>query len=204
MNMLNRSWMIAPAAVITLALTMTACASPDAPGGSTGSSPAGPGTSVTAPSTAPTSDTDSEADATPRGTDPASCLVGSWAADNAFFLVSLREYGDEFNNVTGQVTLNFAGDGTLTTTYQDWLLTALVEGIDLSISRNGSDAGILTVDGDRIDFADTQVGSSVSVTAAGTTMPIVPEAMAYAGAAFTCAATEASITTIDGTLRLNR
>ena len=138
MNTLNRSWMIAPAAVITLALTMTACASPDAPGGSTGSSPAGPGTSVTAPSTAPTSDTDSEADATPRGTDPASCLVGSWAADNAFFLVSLREYGDEFNNVTGQVTLNFAGDGTLTTAD----VSVLVDDEPRGVARLAAGAGL--------------------------------------------------------------
>lgn len=211
--------MLAPAALIALALTMTACSSPDAAGGSTGGSSGGPGTSATAPTSgtdnAPDNapDTASEngagreandANTAPRSTDPATCLLGAWTADNAFFLVSLREFGDEFHSVSGTVTLDFDDDGSLTTTYQDWLLEAVVEGLDVSISRNGSDAGVFTVNGDKIDLSDTQVGSSMSVTTAGVTMPIVPDAIAYSGATFTCDTTAASITTIDGILRLNR
>lgn len=194
-----RRW-IAPSAAVLLALTMTACASETEPGGSAEEPSAAPTTSTGAPTT----DAAADPDTTRQDSDPAPCLVGTWLADNEFYLVSIREYGDEIKDVTGQVTLDFAGNGTLTTTYQDWLITAVVEGTEVLISRDGTDTGVFSVAGDTVDLADTAVGSTMALIAAGTTMPVTPWSMEYTGAALTCDPSTASITTVDGTLLLTR
>jgi hypothetical protein len=191
---------IAPSAAVLLALTLTACASSAAPGANAEEPTAAPTTSATAPTT----DAPAIPEPTPQEADPASCLVGAWLADNEFYLVSIREYGDEIKNVTGRVTLDFSPDGTLTTTYQDWLITALVEGTEVLISRDGTDAGVFSVSGDTVDLADTAVGSTMALTAAGTVMPVAPWSMKYTGATLTCDPSTANITTVDGTLRLTR
>lgn len=160
--------------------------------------------SKSASSTPDKTSSQDDANAPAEVTTPADCLTGTWLADNDFFLGSIREFGDQFTDVSGQVTIEFADDGTLTTHYQGWLLSAVVEGSEATIRRDGIDTGTFTVHGDTVSLVDTTVGSALTVSAHGIEMPVDPLPISYTDATLTCTPAVATITTPDGTLRLTR
>src|SRR5690606_23740852 len=45
------------------------------------------------------------AEETPADVDPATCLHGTWLADNAFFLAAIQQFGPEVQDVSGRVLL---------------------------------------------------------------------------------------------------
>lgn len=194
--------LLAFALALGVTVTLSACV-PDfgfVSGGGGGGG--GGGSSTTSP--APSTD-DEDNDAVDNAvTDPASCLVGTWNADNAFFLALLKQFGDQVQNVGGQVTVSYADDGTFTTTYADWNITAVEEGIEVVVRRNGTDSGVYTADETAMNFSDTQIGSAITMTGPGFEMAVEPIAAAYTNAPYTCDATTATITTQDGTLNLAR
>src|SRR5690606_23858674 len=99
--------------------------------------------------------------------DASTCLIGAWEADNSFFLASIQQFGDEVQSVTGSVVLNFDQGGTVSTQYNDWTVNALVEGMTSTIQRAGTDHGTYEVEGNSVTLQDTEVGSQISVSAAG-------------------------------------
>lgn len=147
---------------------------------------------------------ETESEPTPVENDSAECLHGTWLANNDFFLSAIQEFGDEVQSVTGRVTLRFDEDGTLTTDYQDWQISAQVEGSPVVITRAGTDVGTFSVTETELKLADTSVGSSLTVSAAGTETAFAPTPVDYSNAPFMCSPTEAVITTVDGSLELTR
>ena len=137
-------------------------------------------------------------------TDPRACFNGTWLADNEFFLASFREFGDEPTSVTGEVHLTFAADGSVTTEYSGWRITMVVEGGESVITRNGVDEGTFTVNDDRVTIHEHNMGSVMALSAAGMEMVIPPEPVDYSEARYMCSASEASISTPDGTVLLSR
>lgn len=135
---------------------------------------------------------------------PEDCLKGTWIADNDFFLAGMREFGTEPQSVTGDVVITYSPDGTMTTDYQNWLITFLVEGGTTTISRTGVDSGTFTATADTVSIKDTQMGSLMLVTMSGMEMPVDPDPVNYVDVAYTCSATNASLTTSDGEMRMTR
>ena len=140
----------------------------------------------------------------PTGSDPATCIHGAWLANNDFFLASIQEFGDEVQSVTGQVTLQFDDDGTLTTHYQDWQITAEAEGMQVLITRVGTDVGTFSATETALTLADTTIGSTLTVSAAGSDTRFDPLPADYSDAPYSCSSAEAIITTSDGSLELSR
>lgn len=136
--------------------------------------------------------------------DPLACFHGTWIADNDFFLERLHEFGDEVNSVDGEVRLTFAPDGTLSTAYQDWTISAAVEGSEVQIFRSGVDTGTYTVTAHAIDLTETVMGSALTLKRGALEMPIEPIPAVYNEASYFCSAEEATIETADGELRLTR
>lgn len=185
-------------------LALTACEPEDETstntGASGGSAPAAPAPA----SSDPTSETaaPAETDAPVLGAEE--CVVGSWLADNAFFLASIREFGDEIKSVTGEVVITYATDGTLTTDYRAWEITAVAEGNTVTILRNGTDTGEYTATATGLSFADTAMGSALTLSGAGLNMAIDPEPAAYTDLPYTCDASALTLTTPDGTAEMTR
>src|SRR5690606_35629490 len=94
-----------------------------------------------------------------RTLSPAECLQGRWLANNEFFLAATRELGDVFTSVTGEVFLEFGEAGALTTEYRSWLLTATVEGQQMTILRVGTDICMYVATDSVVDLTDTITGS---------------------------------------------
>lgn len=132
------------------------------------------------------------------------CLIGEWEADNEYFLAQMQDFGDVIDDLTGRVTLNYAPDGTFTTHYDDWTITGSTEGQPVSIHRTGVDEGIYTVNGDTITFEDTNMGSTMTISAAGMNMTVDPDAASYTEATFTCDASTVRVVTTDGDMILTR
>lgn len=132
------------------------------------------------------------------------CLLGEWEADNEYFLAQMQDFGDVIDDLTGRVTLNYAPDGTFTTHYDDWTITGSTEGQPVSIHRTGVDEGIYTVNGDTITFEDTNMGSTMTISAAGMNMTVDPDAASYTEATFTCDASTVRVVTTDGDMILTR
>lgn len=137
-------------------------------------------------------------------TDPASCLHGTWVAENSFFLAAVQAFGDEIESVTGQVLLNFETDGTMTTQYQGWTITASAEGATVQVVREGIDTGSYSATEDTVTITDTSLGSTITMHGAGLHMVIDPEPVNYVDATYTCTPTQSSILTADGALELSR
>lgn len=147
----------------------------------------------------------SEAADTTPALSPAECLVGTWLADNELFLAQLREFGTEaISNVTGQVILTYEADGTLRTDYQDWEMSATVEGEGLTIHRHGTDTGVYTATDTELSWHDESIGSQITTGAAGISMSIQPEPAAYDRVPYTCDDDEVTLSTHDGDAHLYR
>ena len=148
--------------------------------------------------------TDAESDTEHTGAASGSCLEGRWIADNAFFLESMREFGDEIQSVTGEVTLDFAPDGTLTTTYADWRITAFTEGSEVIIVRAGTDTATYEATDSMLSMTETATGSMITLSGGGMEMAIDPEPVSYQQAGYECDAGAAQVTTPDGIMQLTR
>lgn len=163
---------------------------------------------TTAPQESPAAtrqtDQDTEAERASPDADPLTCLHGTWLADNAFFLERIQEFGDEVHGVSGRVILHFAADGTLTTEYQDWIISAVTEGMEVQIIRAGVDRGTYTISGQTLDLHETDIGSTLTMKRGSLEMPIDPHPAVYDGAAYSCGTDDATIETIDGALGLTR
>lgn len=140
----------------------------------------------------------------PVNADSESCLYGDWVADNSFFLASIREFGDEVQSVSGQVQLRFEVDGTLTTTYDDWIISAVTDGMDVQVERIGTDIGTFSATSDTVSIADTDIGSTISMRTAGMNMAIDPHPANYNAVPYSCDGESATIETDDGVLQLSR
>src|SRR5690606_21343710 len=114
------------AASVTLALAATLAGCADDPSARMG------GVSSATP-TASVAPTEGARGSEETVTDAIGCLHGTWTADNTFFLSAVRGFGDEVKGVTGEVVLTFAPDGALTTEYRDWRITAVSEGVEMTI-----------------------------------------------------------------------
>lgn len=141
---------------------------------------------------------------TPTSDDPASCLHGTWVADNEFFLAGIQEFGDEVRSVDGRVVLEFSADGTLETDYQDWLITAVADGGEVQISRDGLDTGTFSATATTLTLVDDHVGSTLTLDASGFEMVLEPQPIAYSEVAYTCSPLSVHIVTADGELELTR
>lgn len=180
-------------------LALTACAeeaTPPAADSSSSAQPAAPEESATP--------AEEEASAPEPSPSPQACLVGEWLADNDLFLAQMREFGDQMQDVTGEVILVFTANGELTTRYEDWSMTAISEGIEMTIHRGGVDEGTYSVTGDTMSVTDTSVGSTVSVSGAGINMAVPAHPVHFEGAPFTCSGDAATVTTTDGVMQLQR
>lgn len=196
----NRVLALALAGV--LALGLTACV-PDfgfTQGGSGGGNGGGPTTGAT-----PGSDeADDENDEDTFATDPASCLVDTWRADNEFFLAAMQQFGGQVKSVDGLVTVDFAADGSLTTTYNAWTMKAVEEGVEVTVTRNGVDTGEYSASDEVLSLRDVHVTSVVTLSGQGFDMSVDAVPADYHEVSYTCDATTASVTTPDGTLKLHR
>lgn len=187
-----------------IALALTACAEETTPPAADSSSgqPAAPEESATPEESA--APAEEEASAPEPSSSPQACLVGEWLADNDLFLTQMREFGDQMQDVTGEVILVFTANGELTTRYEDWSMTAISEGIEMTIHRGGVDEGTYSVTGDTMSVTDTSVGSTVSVSGAGINMAVPAHPVHFEGAPFTCLGDAATVTTTDGVMQLQR
>lgn len=120
----------------------------------------------------------------------------------SYFLTKIRELSDDVRSVTGEVTVTFADEGSMTTAYDGWTISSVSQGIPTTINRVGTDVGSFTADDTLISVKDLQMGSTLEVSTAGHAMTVTPTPIDYVDAAYTCSATVASITTPDGPLRL--
>lgn len=134
----------------------------------------------------------------------AECLHGTWDADNDSFLSRMQEFGDGVESVEGRVTLEFGQDGSLTTDYQDWLITMSAEGGTVTVHRSGIDRGTFSATDDTLTLADDQLASTITVNAGGMIMSVDPVAAYYDAVPYTCDPSEALIESTDGTLLLTR
>lgn len=184
-----------------LALGLTACV-PDfgfAQGGSGGGSPE---RSTATPG--PESDDPDDDDEDAFAADPASCLVDTWRADNEFFLAAMQQFGGQVKSVDGLVTVDFAADGALTTTYSAWTMKAVEEGVEVTVTRNGVDTGEYSATDDVLSLKDSRVASVITLSGEGFEMSVDAVPADYEEVPYSCDATTASITTLDGTLKLHR
>lgn len=185
---MNRLGVLCFAAV----LAVTGCAAEEEP-----ESPA------VASGTAPSGQESKEAEAEPL--DPATCLRGTWLADNENFLVQFKEIGgSELTSVTGEVTQTFDDSGGLTTVYDNWRIETTNEGMEVTIVREGTDRGTYTSDGSVVSIRETDVGSELVVTSAGLQQRVQADVSDFTDAPYTCDATTASIVTPDGNANLTR
>jgi len=134
---------------------------------------------------------------------PQACLQGTWLADNDFWLASIREFGDEIKAVDGRVLLAFDDSGGYQTEYVGWRITAEAEGHVVTISREGTDTGEYTANDTTLSLRDTVIGTELKLSGA-VEMTIAPEPASYANAPYTCGATNLTINTVDGELRMTR
>ncbi len=184
------------------ALVLVGCTPPEAIGTAGG----GPGSARTPSSTNPVDPTPAATPtpATPVAGDPAPCLVGTWLADNAWFLGLMQGFGDEVHSVTGAVELEFREDGAMTTDYQDWRILASAEGHDVTVRRHGLDTGTYTATSTSLSFADTAIGSTIVLSGEGLEMSVAPTPNSVANATYTCDASTAQVHAPDGDLQLHR
>ncbi len=158
-----------------------------------------------APATTPAAEQDAPADLDSTDVAPgSSCLHGTWLADNAFFLARIQELGDEVHDVSGRVLLRFEGDGTLTTDYQGWTITARSHGLELQVTRAGVDTGRYSATEGTVNLSETHMGSTLTLKHGDLEMAIEPTPALYDNAVYSCDRDAASIVTADGELRLSR
>jgi hypothetical protein len=118
----------------------------------------------------------------------ASCVVGSWTPDNQVFGYSFGG-PDASNQITGAMRVDIAADGSVVTTYDNWVLTADVQGVSETVSLTGADTNTITFSDDgSYSVTATQIGSHMISTAGGITAIDGPSLQAefQGSGTFTC------------------
>lgn len=152
-----------------------------------------------------TTDADAEVGEDPGIGSPAECVVGDWLSDNSLFLAMMQEFGDQPQSVTGEVTVTFGADGTITTDYDEWEITAEAEGAVVTIRRHGIDRGSYTATDTGLSFEETEMGATITLSSMGTVMmEIDPEPQHVVDAPYTCGETEMWLTAHGADHRLQR
>ncbi len=132
------------------------------------------------------------------------CLQGVWNADNNYFLEQIQELGDEAKSVSGDVTVLFDDDATMLTVYDDWLIEATVDGMDMEIHRSGTDQAEYFVTGDKIDIRDVNIGSAMKLVTPAFTTVVEAVPFEHTQVQVVCSANSATITMNEGTMQLSR
>lgn len=161
--------------------------------------------------TVPTSITDAVVDTTVPAVVPnaAVCVQGEWMMRNdtfaEFFASSIAAAGEGelvATGVSGSITIDVAPDGTWTTTYSAWTVSASMPsiGADASIVINGTDVSLGTFNDDgTYGFTGVSVGTTIdyNATVAGMAFPIgidrTTQVIDGAGS-FTCSGDEMMLT----------
>ncbi|MDZ7678663.1 MAG: hypothetical protein U5K29_08925 [Acidimicrobiales bacterium] len=224
-NTPRHRWFIAVLAALMMLLA--ACGNDDDPAavgaGDDGTSEAD---TDDAPDTDDDEDTDdtttTTAEPTTTTTEPevasgAECVIGTWVSDNDAFaetMESMAEGQMTVESVTGPVTIELRADGSVTTTYDQWTINAVMTNPsgEATIVRDGVDHGTYTA-GDDGSFSMTEVESNSTVEATATvggqtmTMPPVEgmqtDLMGGAGT-FECEGDRMSIQVEGGTAWMDR
>ena len=134
----------------------------------------------------------------------ASCLLGSWTADNEFFVAQLEEIGDEAASVSGDVTVTFKPDGQMITDYNDWSVQMVAEGMEVTISRSGTDISEYSVDGNVITIIDVEMSSEMVMDVGGMVMEVDPIPLEHESVAVECDANSAMVAVDGGDMRMTR
>lgn len=178
-------------------LALTGCAEEEPPkfssGGSSASSDGSTAQAEAPEPSQPPEETEEpeEPVALPAAT-PSECLVGTWIADNeklAAQMAALAEGSGTVNSVSGVVTLTLTTDGITSTSYSDWTVDMTAEGQQVTIVRNGVDAGTYTVEADtHLTLTETAPNSEVAMFLNGAASGTVPgtDTMPVTGADFSC------------------
>ena len=132
------------------------------------------------------------------------CLVGTWLADNDFFLSFIREFGDEVKSITGEVFVTYGPDGTHETEYSDWEITAESEGITVVIRREGTDTGEYSATPSALTFGDTTMGSTITLSGEGFNMSVEPEPSTHSSLPYTCDSSTLILTTPETDVTMTR
>ena len=109
----------------------------------------------------------------PEVTSGAECLIGTWQLDNEEWAAAFQQMippdapmGDA--TVTGRLTIEFRGDGTSTSIYDDWTIRSEVTQPapgEVTITRDGDDHGTYTAGDDgSISYTPTETNTTVDVT----------------------------------------
>lgn len=167
-------------------------------GGSGGSEPDETGQ----PGSEPDSEPDAQAE--PAALEGAECVYGEWLADNNSALAGMTQFGDQIKSLEGNVYVTYNEDGTFTTDYQDWTISAHQDGVDITIHRHGLDQGTFSATDTTITQRDETMGAVITMTSPVGTLEVPAEPAAYVDAPYTCTATELVLSTPDGEGRLTR
>ncbi len=121
-------------------------------------------------------ETTTTTEAEPEVASGAECVIGTWESDNDAFAEAMEaiapaEAGMTVESVTGPVTIEFRADGSVTTTYEEWTINAVMatpmgEGAS-TIVRDGVDEGTYSA-GDDGSFSMTETASNSTVSMSAT------------------------------------
>lgn len=139
-------------------MALTACSAPET---ETTSSPT-PEVEAAAPPTATASTPAPSADEPVDAEED--CLVGEWLLDNESWLEatgSLYESDGATATIYGETRMTLQADGTVTQVYDEWTIRASQSGSTSTITRDGTDLGLWTLNGDVLELEDTEIGSSM-------------------------------------------
>lgn len=104
---------------------------------------------------------------------PAGCVVGSWVADNQAYLDAMTAVVADINirweSITGALRLDIAADGSVVTTYEDWMMTSTLGGAGTALTS------VKGVDTNTVKFGDdgtytvsaTEIGSHMVASSSG-------------------------------------
>lgn len=177
--------------ILTFGIAISGCAQSDP------SYPPGPTSAIETPSIKeetpePTSTPDPEP---AKPATQAECLIGDWIGDVKIFYNRMQEMsGGELVDMSGDVLMNFAADGTTKTTYNEWTLYFVTDGLEVTISRDGIDTGTFSVKDDKyVSLVDTNIGSTLILTSVVSSVKIPGELDSMADIPFTCTDSELTL-----------
>lgn len=194
------------ALALVAGLMLTGCASDDA------TKPTDTGAATTDSSTAP-APAEEPAPAVapePEPIAPSECLLGEWAAENSVMIAYMASIGDAgvvVEDITGVVTLVFDPNAVTRTAYENWTVSTLAEGQQVTLVRNGVDTGTYAVENDAL-ITMTETGSDSIIDMFMNGAPVgsvtTTNTLPLVAAAFTCDGDDLTLQTAETTLEFTR
>ncbi|WP_430867908.1 hypothetical protein [Demequina aurantiaca] len=138
------------------------------------------------------------------------CLPGNWILDNnEFGALMSAAAGSTVSELTGNVMVTFREDGTTSTSYDEWTYALVVDGSQLTLSKNGTDHGTYRVAADgTMSMVDTDLSSVSQMELEVDGSPVIntvqSEPSVFGSAAFTCAGDELTVTADGATTVMHR